>query len=132
MHTPTHSDAVAPGPRPFRILVADDEPNVVRLLVRIFEGRGHDVVAACSAFEALEALEAGSFDVVLVDLNMPGGGLAVVSRLEADPAFTGRIVLMTGALAADPTMEMGPSVSRLQKPFQMTEVIALVEGARPH
>ena len=56
----------------------------------------------------------------------------VVKHLEADPHFTGTVVLMTGALSTDPNLEVGPTVLRLQKPFRFMDVVPLLEGDIQH
>jgi signal transduction histidine kinase/CheY-like chemotaxis protein len=55
----------------FRILVAEDNPVNQRLVVRLLEKRGHHVVVAANGREALEALGKESFDLVLMDVQMP-------------------------------------------------------------
>jgi signal transduction histidine kinase/ActR/RegA family two-component response regulator len=54
-----------------RVLVVDDEPDARRMLLELLEGAGANVTVAGSAQEALKALEAGRFDVLLSDLGMP-------------------------------------------------------------
>ena len=54
-----------------RILLAEDNPVNQRLAVRLLQGRGHRVVVAASGREAVEALAHESFDLVLMDLQMP-------------------------------------------------------------
>jgi len=118
------------GHRPLRILVADDEPLILRLLKRTLERRGHEVQTAEDAHAALALIGAASFDVALVDARMPGDGLTVVRTLTESPEFSGRVVLMTGGLAADAGEDVDPDVHRLQKPFSFPDVIPLVEGHR--
>ena len=52
--------------QPLRVLVADDEPMIVRILERILTRRGHEVHAVANAYDAVELLESGPFDAVLV------------------------------------------------------------------
>ena len=63
---------------------------------------------------------------------MPRDGLTVLQELSQDPAFGGQIVLMTGGLAADPSIKVGPDVKRLQKPFKFPDVIPLLENRLRH
>jgi len=63
-------DAVAPG-NSLRILLAEDNPVNQRLATRLLEKRGHHVAVAANGHEALEALEKGTFDLVLMDMQMP-------------------------------------------------------------
>ena len=55
-----------------RVLVVEDEPVILRLLEETLAGDGADVVTVRDADEALKALGQQRFDVVLVDLLLPG------------------------------------------------------------
>jgi CheY-like chemotaxis protein len=55
---------------PPRVLVVDDDPDIVEALVMVLEAR-FDVVTAGNGREALERMAEGSFDVVVLDLMMP-------------------------------------------------------------
>ncbi len=61
-------------PRPPRVLLVDDEPPVLRTLVRVLKQRqpSWEISAADSAFVAVDMLRAQHFDVLVTDLNMPG------------------------------------------------------------
>lgn len=54
-----------------RVLLAEDNPVNQRLATRLLEKRGHRVAVACNGQEALEALEKETFDLVLMDVQMP-------------------------------------------------------------
>ena len=72
-----------------RILVVDDEPDLLETVRRILTRSGHDVVAVGSGAEALRELEARPSELVLTDLMMPGvDGLALVARVrELEPVM---------------------------------------------
>jgi len=55
-----------------KILLVDDEPAIRRVLTRILAGEGYNVLPATNGVEALEFAAHGDFDLVLLDLNMPG------------------------------------------------------------
>ena len=114
------------------ILVADDEPMIRTALTRLFEKRGHTVHAAQDAREAIALISIHHFDAALVDARMPGDGLTVIAELERDSEFDGLVMLMTGALATDPMVKVGPSVQRLQKPFRFPEIVPIVESGVRH
>ena len=61
-----------------RVLIVDDEPNVVGVLREFFarfqHGHAYDVVSAYSAAEALDILLRATFDLILLDLVIPGIG----------------------------------------------------------
>jgi two-component system KDP operon response regulator KdpE len=65
-----------------RVLVADDEPAIRKVVRDAFEREGHEVVAAIDGQEALERFEEGRFDLVVTDLAMPRvGGLELVQEI---------------------------------------------------
>lgn len=115
--------------RRLHILIADDEPVIVDSLARFFTRRGHLVRTANDAITALGLVDEHRFDVALIDARMPGNGLTVVQHLKGSSGFEGRVVLMTGALAADPAVDVGSEVIRLQKPFRLTDLAEVVEGS---
>ena len=71
---PPREDRPAPrtgGLRPLRVLLAEDNAVNQLLAVRLLQKRGHEVVVVGDGRAALEALEQGGFDVVLMDVSMP-------------------------------------------------------------
>jgi diguanylate cyclase (GGDEF)-like protein len=56
---------------PFRVLVVDDEPDILNLFTEILTSRGYEVVMAPSGAEALREIGAGEFQVAITDLGMP-------------------------------------------------------------
>lgn len=70
--------------RSLRVLHVDDDPMNLRVVQEILTAFGHTAVMAASGAEALEHLGAQLFDVVLMDIHMPGmTGIEVVERLRA-------------------------------------------------
>lgn len=121
---PQHSSAA----RSLRILVADDEPTL-RLAIALFlERRGHVVVQAPDAHEALRLARTEHFDAALVDARMPGDGLQLLEVLETMPMLRGRTALMTGDLGRARTSQ-GVTTGRpyLVKPFDMMDAVNLIE-----
>jgi CheY-like chemotaxis protein len=82
-----------------RILVVDDEPDIVRVVTKIMESRGHSVTVAHDGIEACERVKADPPDVVILDLNLPRlDGWEVCRRIKGDPATSHvAIVMMTAA-----------------------------------
>ena len=123
----------AGGARPLlTVLVADDEPLIVRAIARLLERRGHVVYTAPDAHGALRLIEEHTFDAVVVDQRMPGDGLTVLRALSDALTFPGIAILMTGGLASDPMEWTDLEVLRLQKPFRFSAVVPLVERAGRH
>jgi DNA-binding response OmpR family regulator len=86
------------------ILVVDDEPEIVKLVARTLEARGHNVLSARDGQEALDAVARARPDLLIIDLNLPKlDGFEVTKRLKADAATRDLpIIMMT---AAFPTVE---------------------------
>jgi two-component system sensor histidine kinase RpfC len=92
------------GARRLAVLVADDNPTNREVLGRILERAGHNVTLVADGDLALDALEAGSFDIVLLDRNMPD--LSGLETLQAIRLMTrGRERLPVVMLSADVTPE---------------------------
>ena len=72
-----------PQSRP-RLLIVDDEENVVQILQDLFAERPYDVESVNTGEEALERVRAGGFDLVLTDINLPGAdGMEVLAAANA-------------------------------------------------
>lgn len=86
----------APGVRPLRVLVVDDEESVREVLADMLSELGHEVTMASDGPSGLEALSAGEFSVLFTDLAMPEmDGWEVARRARAMcPSL--RVVLVTG------------------------------------
>ena len=83
-----------------RILVVDDEPNNRDMLARRLERRGYSVEQAEDGVTALRMIEAERFDLVLLDVMMPGmSGLEVLDALRRDRAATELPVILATALS---------------------------------
>lgn len=84
-----------------QVLVVDDEKIMQDSLSRILTKEGYEVKTASSGEEAIEKFDCESFDIVLLDIKMPGiGGIETLRRLkEMDPAIT--ILIVTGYPSID-------------------------------
>ena len=82
-----------------RVLVIDDEPDVVRLIVKILSGRGHVVQVARDGASALARVKHEPPDVILLDSDLPKiDGAEVCRRIKGDEGTTAiPIVMMTSA-----------------------------------
>jgi CheY-like chemotaxis protein len=116
---------------PPRVLVVDDDPQVLRLMRVNLELEGYDVVSAPDGEEALEAVVNERPDVVVCDVMMPGmDGLTVLRNLRANPK-TSKIpfvVVSAKAQRADvkAALEMGAD-RYITKPFDPQELLDAVE-----
>lgn len=109
-----------------KILVADDEPDIVALVRGRLARAGHEVIEARNGPEALEVIRAQRPDVVLLDWMMPDlTGLDVCEAIRADPAVHDiRVVMLTArAQEDDLTAAYRAGVDDyVIKPFRMTEL----------
>lgn len=82
-----------------RILVVDDDPDIVEYLCTFLEDHGYEVLAADASASALAVLEGTEVDVVVVDVLMPGrSGLDLLVTLRRDPRWRDlRVVVLTGS-----------------------------------
>jgi len=114
-----------------RVLVADDDANVLASLTKLLERAGYEVVTAGDGAEAVEALTHEPFDVVLSDIRMPGMSgvelLSVVRAYDLDVP----VLLMTGEPAIETAVEavrLG-AMQYLTKPVEGTTLRNLVAHA---
>src|ERR1035438_6156851 len=78
-----------------RVLVVDDEPEIRNVLSGVLEDDGYLVSGAATGEAALEALPGGEFDLVLLDIWLPGmDGMEVLSRIQEMPLPERPVVVM--------------------------------------
>ena len=93
------SESIRRKALPGHVLVVDDNESNRDLLARRLNKEGHRVEVARDGFEALAALDRTAFDLLLLDLMMPGlSGIEVLARLKARPDLAGIPVIMVSAL----------------------------------
>lgn len=114
-----------------RILVIDDEDIVIRSCERALAAPGRTIDAARNGAEALARVEGGSYDVLVLDIMMPGiDGMQVLQRVkEAHPDI--EVVMVTGLSQIDTavrSMKLG-AFDYLPKPFDPDELKLVVERA---
>ena len=106
---------------PSRILIVDDSPENIHLLLEILRG-GHEIIVATSGEQAFQRLESATLpDLILLDIIMPGlDGYEVCRRLKADPRTQDIPVLFLTALDSERDeahgLELG-AVDFITKPF---------------
>jgi CheY-like chemotaxis protein len=118
-----------------RILVADDDPEVLELLCRIGRraGAGAEVVRALDGAEALQALTASAFDLAILDCHMPRlTGVQVVRCLQRLRVAT-PVILVTGWPTPHLAREASAAgaVDLLEKPLFPLSLLALVRQCVP-
>jgi CheY-like chemotaxis protein len=115
------------------VLIAEDNAVNQRLVSRLLEKRGHQVVVAANGREALEAMERQSFDIVLMDLQMPElDGFEATAALRAREAGHGThlpvIALTAHAMKGDRERCLAAGMDAyLSKPIRPQELDKLLE-----
>jgi signal transduction histidine kinase/CheY-like chemotaxis protein len=136
---PVHAE-VAPGVRSRRILLVEDNIVNQRVATGMLSKRGHHVTVAQDGAEAVAALEREPFDLVLMDLQMPGmSGLDATAAIRKRETTTGghvRIIAMTArAMASDREQCLAAGMDGyLSKPIDRTllfEAVEAPDGATP-
>jgi len=114
------------------ILLVDDDPEILIMLNRFFEGRGWAVGRAADAKTAVDLYDRDRPDIVILDLDLPGsiGGLRILEVLRArDPDAT--VLMLTGhadIATAVEAMRLGAE-NFLTKPVELTHLEASIERA---
>jgi two-component system response regulator RegX3 len=112
-----------------RVLIADDDPGILDVVSFALENEGYETVAVDSGEKALEAAGGDSFDVVVLDVMMPGtSGLEVCRRLRADSRVP---ILMLTAKDAELDRVLGLELGAddyVTKPFSVPELVSRVRA----
>lgn len=116
---------------PFRILIVDDVPNNIMVAGNILREQSYKIVYATSGFEALKRLKKYDFDLILLDIMMPGmDGFEVCRRIRSDPlAVDIPIIFLTAKTNKQDIVagfELG-AVDYVTKPFNGPELLARVK-----
>jgi DNA-binding response OmpR family regulator len=114
-----------------RVLIADDEPNIVISLEFLMKQRGYETRVARDGDEALAEVESFRPDLVLLDVMLPRrSGFEVCQKLRADGWTDLRIVMLT-AKGRDIEIEKGLALGAdayVTKPFSTGELVERVAG----
>ena len=127
-----------------RVLIVDDEPSVVGVLQEFFarfrHGHAYVVVSASSAAEALDILLRGAFDLILLDMVIPGigarwkQGLDLLKRIR-DLGVKAPVLMMSGGGDAQKAEALiAGALGYLHKPFNLRDLdrsVALALGSGP-
>lgn len=118
-----------------RVLVVDDEPDVLLLCRLNLQQRGHELLEASNGTSALELAREGHPEVIVLDLMLPGmNGYEVLENLKQDERTSDIpvLVLTAKSLRADRERSHGLGASGfLTKPFLPSELCEMVESLFP-
>ena len=116
---------------PIRVLVAEDDEEMLNLIVRILTDEGYQVIPVRDGLEATRILDGGGFDIVLSDVRMPGAsGMEVLGRAMAKHLHQ-PVVLMTafGSIESAVQAMRDGAYHYLAKPFDIEDLVTVISGA---
>ncbi len=121
-----------------KVLIVDDEPNIVAALEYLLQRNGYDVRSAANGEEALREVQAFAPDLVLLDIMMPQqSGYDVCQRIRERPEWSRVRILMLSAKGREAEVNKGLSLGAdlyITKPFSNAELVArigeLLEASR--
>lgn len=115
-----------------RILIADDEQNIVISLEFLMKREGYEVLVAQDGAEAVDMIRAEMPDLVLLDVMMPRKtGFEVCQEVKADPALKSVSILMLTAKGRDTEVAKGLALGAdayMTKPFSTRELVEKVRS----
>jgi DNA-binding response OmpR family regulator len=115
-----------------RILIADDEPDIVTSLEFLMRGGDYEVRVALNGEEALRLAESFRPDVVLLDVMMPQrSGFEVCQKIRENPALRDVKIVMLTAKGRDVEKDRGLNLGAnayVTKPFSTKELMNTVRG----
>lgn len=114
-----------------KILIVDDEIELLRSMTRFLKLFGHQVVTAENGKEGLCAfmVASGSFNVVISDCHMPGmDGFTMLEKIIETGFPADRCILMTGDLTEERIAQANAlGISAYRKPFPLINIMALID-----
>ena len=111
-----------------KILLVDDEPAVRQMLSRLLTGEGYDVVPAINGVEAVELASHANFDLLLLDLNMPGldGWETFEQVTEKNPLLP--VIVITARPNQRFTALAAGIGALMEKPLDLHKLFATIRG----
>lgn len=113
-----------------KIIVADDDPTLLKTLTYILRGQGHEVIAVDGGERLLEVMTREQPDLVMLDIMMPKvDGLQLLERIRATPAWEGIPVLMVSSMPPEDATVRSLGLGAddfVPKPFRVKELVARV------
>ena len=109
-----------------KVLMIDDELALIKNLADLLTKRGFETSIAANGAEGIKLLEAGEFDVVLLDLRMPGqSGMDVLKRIKIMKNAAPEVIIFTGFGTIDSSIEslQNGAFDYLTKPIRIGELV---------
>lgn len=114
-----------------KILIVDDEKDIVETIKVRLEGNNYEVIAAYDGEEGLEKARTVNPDLIILDVMMPKvGGFRVCDDLKLDPKYKKIPIIILTAKTQEKDEEFGHEVGAnayITKPFESDELLAKIE-----
>lgn len=116
-----------------RILIVDDDPNVVELVRELLSMQNHALDTASDGKQGLAKLQAAEFDLLIIDRNMPVmNGIETILAIRRDPRLASLKILMFTSISGPAILEEARGAGAdgcLHKPIHLAEFSAAVRQA---
>ena len=116
---------------PHKILIVDDEPNIIFMLSHRLKQSGYDVITGKDGQDALEKARSGNPDLIILDLMLPKmNGYTVCGLLKRDEKFSKTPVIMLTARAQESDKKQGEEAGAdayVKKPFKSDELLKVIQ-----
>jgi CheY-like chemotaxis protein len=137
-HVDADTLSIPASVRPLTVLLVEDEPVNRISVLRLLEKLGHTVVTADDGFQALERIRSGEFDIVLMDIQMPGmDGMAATRLIRDDDSLGDKarvpiIALTAHAMKGDREKFLDAGMDDyLAKPVDFTDLVRVLSSLAP-
>lgn len=115
--------------RPMKILVVDDEPQILRVLRRGLEDKGYEVATASDGVAALDTLKSTKVDLLITDLRMPDlNGLQLCTEVRKNSKLPILVLSVKGEEATKVEALDAGADDYVTKPFGMDELLARIRA----
>jgi two-component system OmpR family response regulator len=115
----------------FKVLIVDDEEDFLETIVKRLRARGIQVTGAESGYKALELIEDGGFDVVILDVKMPGmDGIETLREMKKKKPLL-EVIMLTGHASVESGiqgMQLG-AFDYVMKPVALDELLEKMRQA---
>ena len=117
---------------PKKILIVDDEPNIIVPLEFLMEQNNYDVRVAANGEQALEVISAYDPDLILLDIMLPGiDGYEVCQKIRKNPKFKHTKIIFLSAMARSIDLAKGMELAAdeyITKPFSTADVVEKIRA----
>ena len=115
-----------------RVLVADDEPQILELMKEVLEERGYEVLTACNGQEALDLYTDHRPPIVLADIRMPKmNGIDLLRQVKEMDSENVEVIMISGHLDLEDAIKALQYGARryIRKPVDIRELLAAIKDS---